>query len=194
MKKLKPQIRRQSQEVVKQIKSNKRLRVSLWVILFIVVCYPILVISDYNQSMRDKVAQELEKEARILRTASEKQWFQRAEELDKLSDRVDSALWKAPSKGIAKATLFQALTSWAENNALDNVQIRLEEPFLVEAQPNIYRVSGQIDVAFDAINNIAFVYDIETNEEKVVIERMNISQRGRASQRLVIAAYFKVES
>lgn len=194
MDKLKQQFNEQYQQAAEQVKTNTRLRISLWIILFLIVSYPCLLLSDYNQSIRDDIARELERESKTLRTADEKQWFQRAEDLVTLSEKINASFWQAPSTGIAKATLFQTLSEWAQDNQLENVQVRLEEPLAIEEQAGLYRIAGQIDTAFDPTNSMTFLRVIETHDLKIVIEQMEISQRARPIHRLVIAAYFKVEN
>lgn len=194
MDKLKQQFNQQYQQAAEQVKSNTRLRVSLWFILFLIISYPCMLISDYNQTIRNEISRELERESKTLRTADEKQWFQRADELVKLSEKIEATFWQAPSTGIAKATLFQTLTEWAQNKQLENVQVRLEEPLAIEEQAGLYRIAGQIDTAFDPTRSMDFLRVIETHDLKIVIEQMEISQRARPIHRLVIAAYFKIEN
>lgn len=190
---LKQQIVVQWQQASQQIKENARLRFSVWMIAFIIVGYPILLISDHNESVSADVVRELEREARILRTANEKEWFERSEAAAKVADQIDQYFWRANSVGIAKATLFQTLNDWAADKQLQNVQIRLEEPFPVDDLSGIFRISGQVDVAFDAINSMDFLRQIESSDTKIVVERMEITQRVRPVHKLVIAAYFKIE-
>ena len=190
---LKQQIVVQWQQASQQIKENDRLRFSVWMIAFIIVGYPILLISDHNESVSADVVRELEREARILRTANEKEWFERSEAAAKVADQIDQYFWRANSVGIAKATLFQTLNDWAADKQLQNVQIRLEEPFPVDDLSGIFRISGQVDVAFDAINSMDFLRQIESSDTKIVVERMEITQRVRPVHKLVIAAYFKIE-
>lgn len=190
---LKQQIVVQWQQASQQIKENARLRFSVWMIAFIIVGYPILLISDHNKSVSADVVRELEREARILRTANEKEWFERSEAAAKVADQIDQYFWRANSVGIAKATLFQTLNDWAADKQLQNVQIRLEEPFPVDDLSGIFRISGQVDVAFDAINSMDFLRQIESSDTKIVVERMEITQRVRPVHKLVIAAYFKIE-
>ncbi len=191
---LKEQFLEQWQQASEQVKANVRLRVSLWFILFLLIGYPALLISDYNQALRADIEKELEREARILRTANEKEWFQRAEEAAVTSTEINRYFWRANSVGIAKATLFQTLTEWAEEKQLANTQIRLEEPYAVEGHDGIYRIAGQIDATFDATHSMAFLRQIESNDTKIVVERMEITQRVRPIHKFVIAAYFKIES
>jgi hypothetical protein len=194
MLKLKQQVIVQIQKAIVQAKSNTRLRISLWIILFISISYPWLVLNDYNQSLRDNIKSELDRESKILRTAGETEWFQRAEKLTKLNGEIEQLFWDAPSTGIAKATLFQTLNEWAQKNKLTKVQIRLEEPTTVEGQEGIYRVAGQIDTVFEAKQSMEFLSTIEKSDLKIVIEQMEISQRTRPVHRLIIATYFRVET
>lgn len=190
---LKQQFLEQWHEASEQAKENTRLRVSLWIILFILVGYPVLVLNDYNESIKADIVKELEREARILRTANEREWFERSETAASVSRQIDQYFWQANSVGIAKATLFQTLNDWATAKQLQNAQIRLEEPFAVDDLNGIYRIAGQIDVAFNATSSMDFLRQIESSDKKIVVERMEISQRVRPVHKLVIAAYFKIE-
>ncbi|MBU3023403.1 hypothetical protein [Aestuariibacter sp. A3R04] len=183
----------QWQQAVEQTRNNQRLRISLWLILVILVCYPLLVLSEYNQEIRSDIASALERESKIVRTASEKQWFDRAEGLTALSQRLDSAFWLAATTGTAKATLYQTLSDWSQKHELDQVQIRLEDPLPVEGQSNLYRIAGQIDTVFDVENSLNFLRDVETHTPQVIVERMEISQRTRPVHRIMIASYFKID-
>ncbi|WP_395338806.1 hypothetical protein PN836_012710 [Ningiella sp. W23] len=191
---IRDQVIQQWQLASEQVKSNTRLRISLWVIIGILLAYPLLALSDYNQSIRSDIVRELEREAKILRTASEKQWLERAENVAAFSTELQGLFWEAPSVGIAKATLHQSLTDWAQNHDLQRVQIRLEEPLAVESMNNVFRVAGQIDATFDANNSMAFIKDLELNGQRVVVEQMEISQRVRPVHKLVIAAYFRIDN
>lgn len=183
----------QWQQAIEQTKNNQRLRISLWLILVILVCYPLLVLSEYNQEIRSDIASALERESKIVRTASEKQWFDRAEELTALSQRLDSAFWLAATTGTAKATLYQTLSDWSQKHELAQLQIRLEDPLPVEGQSNLYRIAGQIDTVFDVENSLNFLRDVETHTPQVIVERMEISQRTRPVHRIMIASYFKID-
>jgi hypothetical protein len=156
--------------------------------------YPALLISDYDQALRTEIMNELEREARILRTANQEVWFERAQDAITTLGQIDRYFWQAESVGIAKAGLFETLSEWADENDLVNPQIRLEDAYGVEGHKDLYRISGQIDVAFEPANNLAFLRQIESNDSKIVVERMEISQRIRPVHKIMIAAYFKVET
>lgn len=190
---LKKELLSQWQQAVEQTKNNQRLRISLWLILVILVCYPLLVLSEYNQEIRSDIAKALERESKIVRTANEKQWFDRAEELTALSLRLDNAFWSAATTGTAKALLYQTLSDWSQKNDLERVQIRLEDPLPVEGQGNVYRIAGQIDSEFHANNSLALLRELEAHSPKVIVERMEISQRARPIHRIMIATYFKID-
>ncbi|MFC3093079.1 hypothetical protein DRW07_02520 [Alteromonas sediminis] len=190
---LKEQFTEQWLEAKQQIASNVRLRVSLWIMLFIVLVYPALVLHDYKLSLDNEITKSLEREARVLRTANESAWFERAEKAKETSTQIERYFWQAESAGIAKATLLQTLNEWTTQSGFSNAQVRLEEPFMIEGQDSIYRIAGQIDITFEAKNSMALLEKIESNEKKIIIESMEIAQRTRPVHKLVIAAYFQVE-
>jgi len=189
---LKQQFTQQWLEAKQQIGNNTRLRVCVWFALFIIIGYPVLLIDDYREEIHTNIASELEKEARILRTANELQWHERAKKTEQIAAQIDRYFWQAESAGIAKATLLQTLNEWTTTLTVDNVQIRLEEPYAIEGQDAIYRISGQIDLTFDVAKSMSLINKIESNEKKIVIESMEIAQRTRPLHKIVIAAYFRV--
>lgn len=189
---LKAEFHRHWPELVEQVKDNTRLRVCLWIIAFILLAYPILLISDYKEAMVVELDRALEKEAKILRTANEKEWFDRAETLQQLQSNVESQFGEAESLGTAKAATFQTLRTWASDAKVNDAQIKLEDAVMVDEANGIYRISGQISAAFELDSSFAFLEKLETNEQKIVVERMEVSQRTRPIFKLVIATYFKV--
>lgn len=194
MEALKEELRRLIPQVVEQIRENTRLRILIWIIAFIVASYPLLLLADYNSALLAELDSQLEKEAKIIRTASEKQWFERATYLEGLGKDVSKKFGIAESLGTAKAAVYQELSMWAEKNALPEHQIKLEEPVLVDKENDIYRLSGQINASFEMEPSLMFLHQLESNEKKYVVERIEISQRTRPIFKLVVATYFTLSN
>lgn len=188
----KAEFQRHWPELVEQVKDNTRLRVCLWIIAFILLAYPVLLIADYKESMLVELEQALNKEAKILRTANEKEWFDRAEALQQLQSSVEAQFGEAESLGTAKAATFQRLRTWASEAKVNDAQIKLDDPVIVDEANGIYRISGQISAAFELDSSFTFLEKLEINDQKIVVERMEVSQRTRPIFKLVIATYFKV--
>ena len=191
---IKAEFKKQWPQFVEQVQDNVRLRICLWVIAIILVAYPLLLIADYNNELNVELEQTLEKEAKILRTANEKQWFERSESLEQLQQEVNNKFGVAESLGTAKAATFQELRAWANDTNVSDFQVKLEEPVLVDEANGIFRISGQISLSFDMQPSLNFLHLLESHKQKVVIERMEISQRTRPVFKLVIATYFRVNN
>lgn len=191
---LKEEFRQLSPQVIEQVKENTRLRISLWIVVLIVVSYPLLMLADYNDSLLVELDSKLEKEAKIIRTASEKQWFERATYLENFGKELFEGFGVAESLGTAKAATYQQLSGWAESNGLIEHQIKLEEPVLVDEDNGIYRLSGEINARFEMQSSLVFLHQLESSKTKYVVERIEISQQTRPVFKLVIATYFKLTS
>ena len=189
----KAEFQRHWPELVEQVKDNTRLRVCLWIIAFILLAYPVLLIADYKESMLVELNQALDKEAKILRTASEKEWFDRAEALQQLQSNVEAQFGEAESLGTAKAATFQRLRTWASEAKVNDAQIKLEDPVIVDEANGIYRISGQISASFQLNSSFGFLEKLETSEKKFIVERMEVSNHpSKPVFKLVIATYFIV--
>jgi hypothetical protein len=180
--------------IAEQARSNTRLRICLWLILFIIIVYPLFILSDYNAGFKEDIVRELEREARISRTAGEVQWLQRQEDVATLNNSLQSLIWFAPTLGVAKATLNQTLSEWAAKAKLDRLRIRLEDPLAVDGYDNLYRVAGQINAEFNAERSMRFLRELESSRTKVVIEQMDIRNDKRGTYRLQISAYFSISN
>ena len=191
---IKSEIQAQLPQIVEQVKENTRLRACLWAIAFIVISYPLFLMSDYNNDLKVNLNNSLEREAKILRTVSEKEWFERAERLRSIEQDIKDQFGQADSLGTAKAATFQTLRDWIEQTKASDVQIKLEDPVLVDEVNNIYRISGQVSAPFELQPSFALLEKLESNKQKFVIERMEISQTTRPVFKLVIATYLTVNN
>ena len=191
---IKSEIQAQWPQIVEQVKENTRLRVCLWAIAFIIISYPLFLMADYNNELKADLNNSLEREAKILRTVSEKEWFERAEQSKSIEQDIEGQIGQADSLGTAKAATFQILRDWVSQTKASDVQIKLEDPVLVDEVNNIYRISGQINAPFELQSSFALLEKIESNKQKFVVERMEISQTTRPVFKLVIATYLTVNN
>jgi hypothetical protein len=175
-----------------QLANNLRLRLGAWLCLGIILLQPIWWLQETRNNLTAELTQLLEKEAKILRTSNEQEWFSREQQTNELKTHLFAKIAPADSLGIAQATLQNWLTEISATAKLKNSRVTIDEPSSLDNIPNTYRVSARLDAIFDEQGALTFLENLEQHPSFLVIERAELGQLGQTRMIIYVAAYFKL--
>ena len=179
-------------QVREQVGQNTRLRMGVWLVLLVIILQPLWLLQDARASLELELVSALQKEAKVMRTASERAWLDRAEQAQAITEELTAKLADAATPGEAKASLQQWLVNWSSELALADAQISLDEPASLDSLPGHLRVSAQLNTRFSESGLYRLLEKIEKHQAKIIVERVDIDQRQKPRMRLYIVAYFKL--
>lgn len=190
---LRKHISQQAEAIQSELKSDARLRVGVWLILLILTLQPIWFLQDYRLEKTQELDGLLTQEAKIRRTTSENLWQERATLSNQALIDLEKKIPSASSMGIAKATMQSMISALLEEVGAQTSRIDLQDP-IETPLAGIYSVSVSVQLRFDEGTLLNILKSLETKEQGLVVERLEISklQSGRAL--LFITAYFNLNS
>lgn len=190
---LRKHISQQAEAIQSELKSDARLRVGVWLILLILTLQPIWFLQDYRLEKTKELDGLLTQEAKIRRTTSENLWQERAILSNQALIDLEKKIPSASSMGIAKATMQSMISALLEEVGAQTSRIDLQDP-IETPLAGIYSVSVSVQLRFDEGTLLNILKSLETKEQGLVVERLEISklQSGRAL--LFITAYFNLNS
>jgi len=184
------QFSRQWSEFQVEIRSNTRLRVGVWSILFIVLFYLVLVQSDRVSDEIDAYNMQSVRLEKVLSLKDQENWIPLLEQEKQAANILQDYLWNADTLGVAQASLQQSIKSILANLKVRNPRVRFGVAQQLEGAPEVWQVQAQIDARYSRGDEVKLLYHLAMHPKKLVVDRLELDSRG--SRLLVqVSAYFK---
>jgi len=183
------------QSMLKELQSNTRLRVGLWLIAGIIAIYGILLLDDQRLKLQGEYKTTVARLHQLENIAQQADWTKRADEIKKLRQDLESKLWQANTQGLAEANL----QAWFDKQLKEleiNVQ-RLKVESVVESQPTmkLWKVTAHIGAKFVPKQFDGLLLAMAKNPQWLIIERLDVFGANRNPRFVIIAsAYFQAKN
>lgn len=168
---------------------NTRLRLGLWLALFLAVFYAVLLQSDrLDNAYREKTleADRLVSVQNMLISGDWQAWLSSEQEANAgLSERF----WRAQTPGLAQANVQAAINEIMDGLELRNARVRPGVSQAVPDAPGIWRVQMQFNAAYRRGDELEVLHRLATYPRKLVVDRLDLS-RNNDRLRVILSAYF----
>ena len=182
------------QNFLNELRSNTRLRLGLWLILFILLAYGLLRLNDYQKELMIQYSSAQQQLNKLESIAGQKYWKQRKIDAETLKIELEKRLWKASSQGLARADFQSRLSISLRHAKLDKSRIKVEDIEVLTGTPTLWKVSARIDGVFKADLIAQLLRDMANNPEIIVVERLDIPPKGSKRFNLQVSAYFQANA
>ena len=175
-----------------ELAGNARLRLGVWLILGIVLCYLLLAQSERVAAIHDEYAAEAGRLAKAETLLARQDWPELLDAERRIHEGLEAAFWKAETEGLAQAKLQGALSRAVEGLELRTPRIRSGVSQPVPDLPGIWRMQTRLDAAYRPGVELRLLHALATHPKKMIVERLDLRPRRRQDSylTLILSAYF----
>ena len=169
-----------------------RLRFGVWLIAFILGLNLVWVVVDFRHSRLPEIQRLADQHARLEQVLLAADWAAVSSTARAHLQAAEAQLWRAGSRGLATAEFESFVLQAAAEAGL--ARLRLEMRPLLELEPDLVRISAQLDADHDSVALIEFLADLAAAEPAVQVIGLNTSSLRPARMRLDVQALFLIGS
>ncbi len=179
------------QNILKELRSNVRLRLGVGLIVTILVGYSAILLDEYRQKLRTEHQALVKRLAQLEGVTQQTQWTQRASETRALLVELEDKLWRANSKGLAQANLQAWLDSQMKAAAITETRLTMESTVDSTKYANVWQVTAQINGNFTAASLDTLLLAFAKNPQWVIVDRLEVYRTKPAKFLVVVTAFFQ---
>jgi hypothetical protein len=183
--------------VLREVKSNTRLRWGIWTIVGVVWLYGVLVLQDEVGVARQAYATLLKNQIRLQALLHETEWPRRQEEARKRLNQMEKRLWREANPGLAQAVIQDWLGQQmlAANMSIPTLNVAIyQDPTESGKQSHslgLWKVTARITGKLTAEKMAALLSQIESEPRQLIIEGLKVKGVDDALNiEILLAAYF----
>jgi|GEM_PF-647638 len=184
-----------------EIEGNIRLRIGLWLIIFIITLYCLILLHNYQQSLEKSHKQALNKLNKIEFIIQQDDWHQRLEKIQAVKTQLETQLWTATSQGLAQASLQAWLDDVVNKQInLPHAQIKIATAPMTNTLPEmkLLKVSARIEARLVGSKLESLLEKIASHKYMVLIEQLNVKKsyikNVLPKVSIIVVAYFSIHS
>lgn len=180
-----------SLNVVQELRQNTRLRIGVELIFCILAVYSLLLLSDYQAKIEGNYSEIAKQFLQLQKVTAQTEWKERAEKAHSLRVELEDSLWISNSKGLAEADFQAWLLIQAKLAKIEETSLKTESTTEVD-NGKLWRVVGRIEGKFSLNSLNQLLLAISQHPHIIVIEKLDIQNRGDfLTFTLIAAAYFQ---
>jgi membrane protein implicated in regulation of membrane protease activity len=181
-----------------ELQQNARLRIGGWVVLLIILSYPILLLSDWKKAIQADYESVAAQKQRLEALAGRQEWVERVDAAKAVSVQMEGRLWNAESRGLAQADFQKWLDKLVKQAKINDARIRVEPAVDIAGHEGVWQTPATIEGPFDQQSFFDLLHAVEANEQLVSVEQLDILHQNKAQKQgrftLVLKAYFRGRS
>lgn len=181
-----------SQLVVTQIQTNIRLRRMLWGVVYILVLYLYLIISDALEITQNDSEGMQKSLFRFAKYENRMDWDELLDHELKVGRQLQDRLWTAASPGLAEADFQTFLQQVLQDNQMDHMLLKLGEARAMQFNAAEYWIiQAEVTGTIDRGRVLKLISDLASHNRLVKVERFTYSPERGKRVNLLLTAYFK---
>ncbi len=173
---------------------NPRFRLGGWLILFIMLAYLLMLLSDWEKGFSAEYRESAERLARLELLARQKEWIERADAAKAISVQMEGRFWKANSRGLAQAQVQIWLDNLLKNKDIQDARTQVEPVREMTEYEGIWQVAFRIEAPFEPYKLADLLRTVEGSEQIVTVEQADAVYNKNPRVTLVFKAYFQASS
>lgn len=179
--------------LVAQIRANPRLQVGVLAIGLLLLAGLWLALGDWRNALRAETAQVQDRAQRMQSLAGQDVWLERAEEAERIAQRLIAELPLADSPGLAQAALQSWLRDVVATTGTD-ARIGVEPPVRLDSPPGALRISATVAGSLPARQVQEIIRRIEGHTNLMTIESALIVSDVNHTYSITVHAYYRLRS
>lgn len=188
------------ENLIKQFRENRRLRIGVWLILGILWLYGVLELQDYAVERQKAAEAAARRLARAEAQAREREWPERAEKTRRARVQYEAKLWSGDSPGVALATVQDWLVNSMASQGLARPQITVTladdggdagKAGQKQESDDIGTIRAKIAFDFAPQNYYRLLSLLEKNERRVIVDSCFVRREPMPRVEMTLNAYFR---
>lgn len=177
----------------KELDTNPRLRLGVWLIAVLVFTWLSLVWSDWNLALYENNRARLVQLESLSDIESEEAWESRRRDVAQLSRELRQQLWQAGTTGLAQAKLQTGIDRLVVREDWTSVSIRSGTPQAVDGLDGVYEMRVRLGCRLTPPQLMTTLAAIENHEKLLVIERLKLAKQDQLwNVELILSAYVEL--
>lgn len=177
----------------KELDTNPRLRLGVWLIAVLVFTWLSLVWSDWNLALYENNRARLVQLESLSDIESEEAWESRRRDVAQLSRELRQQLWQAGTTGLAQAKLQTGIDRLVVREDWTSVSIRSGTPQAVDGLDGVYEMRVRLGCRLTPQQLMTTLAAIENHEKLLVIERLKLAKQDQLwNVELILSAYVEL--
>jgi len=173
---------------------NPRFRLGGWIILFIMLAYLLMLLSDWEKGFSTEYRESADRLERLELLARQKEWIERADAAKAISVQMEGRFWKTTSRGLAQAQVQSWLDNLLKNKDIQDARTQVEPVREMTEYEGIWQVAFRIEAAFEPRKLAELLRTAEGSEQIVTVEQLDAVYNKNPRLTLVLKAYFQANS
>ncbi|MFL2504253.1 MAG: hypothetical protein ACJ0Q2_04115 [Candidatus Azotimanducaceae bacterium] len=168
-------VREVAKNLAQESADNPRVRAGVWVILIILAIYLIVAVSEFAESSRRILLDELMLLDDIQTIQSQEYWREKLEQEKGRGEDLRLTLWSASSENRIKVEAQSKLLAISRKVGLKKPEINVSEIIEVDGLPKHFQIKLSLEGFFDKSAFLQILNDFELAKPALVIERLKIA-------------------
>jgi hypothetical protein len=173
---------------------NPRLRAGIWLIVFVLFAYLLMLLSDWKQTLKTEYQNLTGRLGRLEILARQKEWADRVDIAKSLMIQMESRFWKANSRGLAQAQMQMWIDGLLKKNEIANSRTQVEPARDITGYEGLWQVAIRIEGNFAPDRLLDLLRSVESYEQIVTVEQLDVINYGTPRFTMVMKAYFQAGS
>ena len=182
----------QWQQLHTRLAQQPRLRLGLWAVLLILALYLVLVVADHRQARTPELQRLADQHARLQQVLETADWTARADQARARRVALEGLLWRADSRGVARADFETWLRRSAGRHDLQRVRIEILGLDDLPEQPGLVRLRARIEASHDGAALTDFVAALAEADPPVQVQALVSSRARPARSRVDVQAIVRI--
>ena len=185
-----PGIKQLARDFKERLHEQPRLRLGLWVVLFILALQGVWSLSDHRQARIPEIQRLADQHDRIQSVLASTDWDERAEQARELRQALQQRVRRAESRGLARAELENLLLEAAGRHGLDRVRLEIRSP--VELDDGLTRLGAQLEFDHRGQGVIDLISELITLDQPIQVNSASTTSVRPARAQLDLSAPFYI--
>lgn len=172
---------------------NKRLKIGVLLILFILLFYINIWIKDYKNSLISENISANKYLEQMYIISKQLYWEDRYIEAKNIYDKLTEKMWEAKTVGLAQALFQDSLDRQIKTSGIKHGSLSIEPILKPIISNNVWEIRAILTATFDSKSFYNFILFLYQNEKLIIIDELDV-QIGRQSKfSIKLIAIFNIE-
>lgn len=177
-----------------QLQENLRLRLGVWMILFVLVLYLALLLKDRNSELQDQYLEYTDKLNRLEEVADGKKWQERAQSARNMWADELKHFPSVESQGVARAGIENSLRAMLSKIGVIKPRVEIDQFRALSNLPGIMQLTAKIEGVFVPEQLVALLYELENQDQRGQVAKLQIARGSNSTFELTYVFYFQADT
>lgn len=175
-----------------EIRTNLRAAAGIFAIALLIAGYGLLHLDAAVDAMRRSYVDKQLYLERLLASAAQEGWQDRARQSAKLRSALEQRLWTGDSEGVVRANVEDWINRIGRAAGLDKLRVRIEVAKPQGLPDDLRRVMATITAVQSEPTMLRFLYRIARDSHLLVVEHLHVATRPIAMLEMTLSTYARL--